>query len=399
MATNQPSSYPQPPIQVGAVRNMGEPLRFTNVQPLAGFVKDVPAPGQQTVNVLTRVGLTSDERLFHRVVEGFDRYVRGIGDEAGLPVGIRAASLVLLVMHPDRSAELWIDKAAVAFRCLVKRPMANGIAVFENDIADVISMYFPAVSIGVDDKVVCVFREGWSFGLVAFTNEQEKLDVEEFYKALGSLHRGLRYREVYDAVLTPATFEPLLTAGWFPFVEIVNAEFRDFASQAEAGHPLDAAEQRLLQAFDAQRLDHLVDRWMTKPHLAARDKLLVAAVNAFKNGDAVSTIKNVLTEIEGVLNDAYRSTHGGQGAKLKVLLPWVRASAEGQAGSPDTLLFPEAFARYLDARTFANFDPINQTGEADSRHAVGHGAAYQDSYTMTRALQAILTLDQIAFYT
>ena len=49
--------------------------------------------------------------------------------------------------------------------------------------------------------------------------------------------------------------------------------------------------------------------------------------------------------------------------------------------------------------TFANFDPIAQTGTAASRHAVGHGAASQDSYTMSCALQAILTLDQLAFYT
>jgi hypothetical protein len=43
--------------------------------------------------------------------------------------------------------------------------------------------------------------------------------------------------------------------------------------------------------------------------------------------------------------------------------------------------------------------PWGQPEEASSRHAVGHGAATQESYTMTRALQVILTLDQRAFYT
>lgn len=63
------------------------------------------------------------------------------------------------------------------------------------------------------------------------------------------------------------------------------------------------------------------------------------------------------------------------------------------------MLFPKAFGRYLREHNFANFDPIAQTGTAGSRHAVGHGAASQESYTMQRALQAILTLDQLAFYT
>jgi hypothetical protein len=34
-----------------------------------------------------------------------------------------------------------------------------------------------------------------------------------------------------------------------------------------------------------------------------------------------------------------------------------------------------------------------------ARHAVGHGAALAESYTLVRALQALLTLDQLAFYT
>jgi hypothetical protein len=56
-------------------------------------------------------------------------------------------------------------------------------------------------------------------------------------------------------------------------------------------------------------------------------------------------------------------------------------------------------AAALAAHTFANFDPAAQTGTAGSRHAVGHGAAAPESYTTTKALLAILTLDQLAFYT
>lgn len=33
-----------------------------------------------------------------------------------------------------------------------------------------------------------------------------------------------------------------------------------------------------------------------------------------------------------------------------------------------------------------------------SRHSVGHGAAAATAYTMERALQALLTLDQVSFY-
>jgi hypothetical protein len=76
-----------------------------------------------------------------------------------------------------------------------------------------------------------------------------------------------------------------------------------------------------------------------------------------------------------------------------------RDSAEQRAGAPNTLMFASEFAEYLEAYTFAQFDATADVGCAGSRHAVGHGAADPDTYTQVRALQALLTLDQLAFYT
>jgi hypothetical protein len=136
---------------------------------------------------------------------------------------------------------------------------------------------------------------------------------------------------------------------------------------------------------------------MAKPHFVSKRALLDSALRAFKAQDPVATLKIVLTEIEGILQEAHRVSTG-RPAKLKRLLAFAKESATAKAGAEDTLLFPGAFARYLEAYTFANFEP-EVGGDAGSRHAVGHGAASADSYTMVRALQAILTLDQLAFYT
>ncbi|MCW5300348.1 hypothetical protein DXT88_19425 [Herbaspirillum lusitanum] len=151
--------------------------------------------------------------------------------------------------------------------------------------------------------------------------------------------------------------------------------------------------------FDEARLIHMFERWIKKTHLAAKSDLLREAIDSFVKGKPISVIKILLTEIEGIINDAYRAQHGGNGAKLKVLLAFVEASATQRAGSSDTLWLTAEFGRYLTKQTFANFDPATQTGNAGSRHAVGHGAATQKSYTMTKALQALLTLDQLAFFT
>jgi hypothetical protein len=389
------SARPSGPSGLG---NLGEPLRFEKVQPLAGVAANSVRRGER-VAVLTRHAVSSDEPSFHAIVEGLNGVIQHMAKTAGIGVCLQRANTVLWVIRPDRSAELWIDTAAVSLQIRAKRSLPARSVVFANDVADVTAMEFPCVTIGEEDQVVCLFREGWSFGLAFDFGADGTRDTAWFPMALGTLHRTLRYRHQYQAVNTPAIFDLLVATGWFPFAEIITAEFPELARAIENGFGLDEVETNMLAAFDAARLANLLQRWIAKPHFAARSALLTEAIDCFTSQRPAAVIKIVLTEIEGALNDAHKAAHGGQGAKLKALLAFAQASAEQRAGRPDTLMFPAAFGRYLADHTFANFDPVAGTGKASSRHAVGHGAAAQDSYTMTRALQALLTLDQLAFYT
>jgi hypothetical protein len=383
---------------VGNVRNSGEPLHFTNVQPLAGFAAEAAKDGQQ-VKIWTKLAITSDEPLFHRLVGHFVNVINYMAQKDGIGVNLLSAATVLLVLKPDATAELWLDKAAISIRCIAKRAIEAGTVVFERDLADITGMSFPCVTFGPADKVICLFRVDWRFGFAFDMNPEVDLDVEGFTKTLGSLYREMRYKHLYDAMNEPTVFDNLLTAGWFPFVEIITAEFRELLEHCEARFSIGEIEESILAKFDDLRMQRILERWLNKPHFATRAELLNAAIGAFRNREPIAVIKILLTEIEGVLNDAHRAVYDGQGAKLKGLLDFAEASAERKAGGSNSLLFPKAFGRYLREHTFAAFDPISQSGTAASRHAVGHGAASQDSYTMLRALQAILTLDQLAFYT
>lgn len=393
----KPTAAERPPI-VGTVRNMGEPLRFKDVEPLIGFSAE-SIKGGEKIKIWTSLALTSDQSLFHHIVENFAGVVHKMAQKAGVRINLHRADTVLLVLKPDNTAELWIDTAAVSLRCAVKRAIKAGAAVFEGDIADVTGMSFPNVEFGEKDKVLCIFREAWRFGFAFDMNPDGKLDLESFTTTLGALHRELRYRHLYQTIADEALFARLVASGWFPFVEIITGEFRELLHHEVAGFDLAEIEQTIIAKFDENRLRHILDRWIAKPHFAAKSSLLKEAIEAFISRKPATAIKILLTEIEGILNEAYRAAHGGQGAKLKELLAFAEASAAHRAGSSNSLLFPVAFGHYLAQNTFANFDPVAATGTAASRHAVGHGAAPQDSYTMTRALQVILTLDQLAFYT
>lgn len=380
------------------VRNIGEPLRFSDVEDLAGFSAE-SGNGGETIKVWTRMALTSDEPLFHRLVESLDGVVAHMAQKARTPVNLRRIDTILLVLKPNRTVELWLDTAAVSIQCAVKRSIKAGTFVFEHDIADVTGMRFPCVDFGAEDKVLCLFREDWRFGLAFDMNPEGNLDFEAFYKTLGTLYREMRYKHLYEALGETATFDRLLSAGWFPFVEIIGGEFKDIMKHCKAHFDMAEIEEKIIAKFDSGRMGRILERWLAKPHFGAKAKLMKAAVTAFNNGEPIATIKILLTEIEGVLNDAHRAANDGHGAKIRKLLEFAEASAERKAGGSNTLLFPKEFSRYLREYTFANFDPTTQTGTASSRHAVGHGAASEGSYTLTRALQTILTLDQLAFYT
>lgn len=388
----------EPVRTAGSVRNLGEPLRFTNVEPLVGFLAE-SAKGGQTAKVWTRLFITSDEPLFHRIVENLANVISHMAQRASIAVDLRRANTMLLILKPDNSAEIWHNTIAIAHRCALKRPVSAGTVVFEHDIADITGIIFPCVTFEEGDKVLFLFREDWRFGFACDMNPEGKFDIESFTTALGTLCRDMRYRHLYEAIANQAIFDQLVATGWFPFVEIITAEFKEILQHCEAGSDMADIEDRIITKFDESRLQHIFERWIAKPHFAARSDMLKEALDAFTQKKQHSVIKILLTEIEGILNDAFRAEHGGQGAKTKDLLTFAIASAEERAGGSNTLFFPIAFGRYLKDYTFANFDPVAQTGTAGSRHAVGHGAAAQESYTMARALQAILTLDQIAFYT
>jgi hypothetical protein len=383
---------------LGTVRNQGKPILLQNMENLCGFNVKPAKPGE-LAQVVTAYAITSDDPFFHRLADGLLRVINHTAQQNSVAVNLHRHDTVLLVMKPDGSAELWLDAAAQAIRFIAKRVIAPGTVVFSSDIADITSQYFPCVEIAPSDKVLCIFREGWRFGMVFDFNPDQQLNLAGFEQAMGTLVRELRYRHLYEALGDETVFSKLVSNGWFPFVEIIAHEANDLIDHCTAGFELADLESRIVARFDEARLQSLLNRWAAKPHLASRMNILTAGIKAFKRGDPIGVIKILLSEIEGMLREAYRTANEGKSAKLKLLLEFAMASASSKVGGSNTLMFPVAFAEYLQKHTYADFDPNSQEGAASSRHAVNHGAAQQDSYTMPRALQAILTLDQLAFYT
>lgn len=386
----------QTPQLPGVVVTAPEPvlLKGFKVDGISGN----PARVGEQVQLWTRFTLTSDDKHFHRIAGNLVSVLDHCASQNGKPCEFRRANSVLIITNRKNQARLWVDSAPIIANILVKRSVQAGEPVFERDIGDIVGLDFPSINVGKNDKLIFLFREGWRFALFCDFNHERKFDRPRMVRMLGNLLRNMRYREIYSAIEDRGLLDALISVGWFPFVEIIGAEVKPLLSNIEAGFDLDHFESALIQSFDVTRMEQMIQRWMTKPHYASKEKILRSAVNNYLNGDAIASIKTSVTEIEGILAEAYQTKHG-RSAKWNKLVDFAVESASKRTPGENTLMFPEAFGEYLRKHTFASFDPNASVGTAGMRNAVGHGKAEAQSYTSARALQSLLTLDQLSFYT
>jgi hypothetical protein len=242
------------------VENVGKPIRLKDLN-LAGVSAEASRGGGE-VEVWTRMALTSDQELFHKIVGNLASVLEHNASLAGEPTRIAHAHTVLLVLRSDNSGELWVDTAAVCIYSALKHPgpITAGTPLFERDVADVTGMWFPRVEIGSKDRILCLFREGWRFGLYFDFNPDGHLAIEQAKRALGTLLRRMRYADVYAALAHEPTFHGLIAAGWFPFLELVTVEFRRLLAAQEAALGLDDVETELIEAFDEARIERMFSR-------------------------------------------------------------------------------------------------------------------------------------------
>ena len=311
----------------------------------------------------------------------------------------------LILIHNDLSADIYINDFKVRARMRLKRNLEIGTLIRKSDIADVQALELPEIEIQDSDSVICCLKVGWKFLLyVNFLGEGRRLDVASMQTDLGRFYRYLSFQEVYHTLESEACFKEMVADGWFPFIELLGKDYEELAAIYKNGRPVsDHAVKTLLDRFDKARLKVMTDEWWENFLFQEKRELLQAGIDAFlgrTKSDYINCIKTLYTEIEGIMRLLYfKETGKGNRIGQKEFISQLIAIGERYTGADsDSLLLPQQFLKYLTENVFANFNV--DTGMVDlSRHSVAHGAAEGNEYTSERALQGILILDQIYFYT
>ncbi|TAJ74117.1 MAG: hypothetical protein EPO45_17090 [Sphingobium sp.] len=361
---------------------------------LAGFAMENKMAGEQLA-VQTRAALFSDNPWFHHCIRAFAQDVDAKLREQKAPVHLAQASNFAIVVDPDFTAKLHIDSLEVELEMVCKRSVEAGEAVFTNDIGDIRRGSIRKPKIRPDQHFIVCLRQGWKFLLIFDLTPEVPADLNDLERAIGMGMRRLMFEQLYEAIADEPLSAAMIAKGWFPFNELVGAEFEDLHRAIVHDFNLVGVEATLVGNFDEARLAYLTDRWWKDPHFAGRKDSLEEGVKLFAETRYLASIKTLMAEIEGILRDRHVPRGPGRQGMEKVLS--IAFEEVLNTAGPGTMYFPEQFVTYLKDSIFAPFDPEQPATEV-TRNTVVHGKAPAAAFTAARALQIILVLDQINRY-
>jgi len=368
-------------------------IHLEKVQPLAGFAATDMAP-QSFGWILERAFVCSDDPTFYlysdQISKMFlkDCFVDNVYN-------------YLILIHRDLSADVYVNFPLQA-KMMMKRAVKAGEPIYQNDIADIAELRFPGITMEEKDCVIFSFKKGWKFGLffdLGPADRESTIDIDRLFHDLGTYYRYLGFQELYSVIENTPLFERMFADGWFPFIQLLGGDYEELAKCYKNEIGLQDEVNRFAAKFDRQRISTFTERWWNSPIFQKKKSILNAGIEAYllaTETGYINCVKTLYSEIEGIVRIRYVEDRGSN-PTFAQLVEYVKDKAQGKFGPRGTLGFPEEFYQYLKEPVFKNFDL--QTGQVVlSRHSVSHGVADQKQYTRTKALQAILILDQMYFY-
>ncbi|MCG9131177.1 hypothetical protein J5I95_05775 [Candidatus Poribacteria bacterium] len=390
-------------------------LYVGNVIDITGFAV-CNVPKDHYFWALSSSRLTSDQPIFYKYIEEISKLFLYTPE---YKISVNSINSFLILIHRDLSADIYLNNFPIEIKCRSKRILKENELISDNDIADIIELRFPGIDIQESDKVICCLKVGWKFGLyfncvrnpnlvqkeigsLEFEEvELERSNLARMQTQLGQLYRYLAFQYVYQSLESEPLFEEIVADGWFPFVEILGNEYKTlFETYQNDKFTYDDKVKNILDGFNETRLRKITNKWWENPFFREKRELLQTGIDAFlrrTKRDYISCVKNLYPEIEGILRSLYRTDHEEGTYRTQKLLEHLLEVGKRNVTDDHSLLLPQDFLKYLNSSFFKHFDPATATEDL-SRHSVAHGAASEKGYSAEKALQALLTLDQIYFY-
>jgi hypothetical protein len=350
-------------------------------------------PAGQTGKIATRLNIST-----------FDLNFRTIANEIlGIFInGNFADSLNTILIHitPNRKAIIYYNFPH-SLTVRLNSPKKAGFAIFKHEILDIEGIDFhdsiSELKFQKGDQLLYLFRVNWSFGL--YFDLSRTREFNEISKDLGKFYRKLAFFDIYEYLEKQSNFTKLLSLGWFPFLSLIHNNIEKLMESVDNPRDYLVNVESLKNTFNKDFLETMLKNWFSNPIFKSKESIIRAAISSYlmhTQEGYINCIKNLATEIEGVIRIIY-TTENGKSPSTREMMNFIKDKGLNKFTSDNSLGFPGLFYEYLSEVLFKGFDLT--TGDIPgSRHSFAHGVAREDTYTMEKSLQLILTLDQIFFF-
>lgn len=307
-------------------------------------------------------------------------------------IGNASFDNLLIIMKDGQLAKIYY-KFPLSMNCLASKTIQTGNIVFDKDILDIstisFSDQFDSLNPENGDKIIWVFRIGFLFGLYFdFTGE---LNAKTALKEMGKSYNLLYYYDYYLS-LEKDKIENLISRGWFPFICLRTSQIQYLIE-----HETEISEKWLDTNFSNNIIEEMTNAWYQHPIFSKKLVPLKEGVDCFLEKKYSASISTLFPLIEGLIAEAYKEEKGENlGFSDKDIISSVSKHALCKC-SEFPKAFPELFQEYL--KEFIYKHGMNEKNlKTATRHTTVHGRVEDSAFTQERAVQLILTLEQIFYY-
>jgi hypothetical protein len=257
---------------------------------------------------------------------------------------------LLVIIKPDNKAYVY-QKFPFGVTVIPKTPVEPYRAVFKNNLADIIGVFFQDIVIDLNpedgDRIIWLFRENWHFGL--FFDLSGNLNGQSILKEMGFYYRRLTYLNEYLFLEKSDNFKQIIEEGWFPFVAVINDGIEKIQLYYQENRKYPSIIQEFIDSFNEEKLSNLTSRWWNNSLFASKQKIIQAGINSYLANTEegyISAVKNLATELEGIIRIAYHQDFG-KSPNTKELKEYISNQGKNRFTTLGSLCFPDKFLDYL----------------------------------------------------
>lgn len=361
--------------------------------PPAGYCESSVKSGEKATVITREFTSSEDGDHFINRLEGFPaEIIRLLPKESNIKCS--SVDNMLVLINKQGQCKVYINELEIILQVQVKSSVKKGDPVYEDDLADIISLEFKGIEIPKNEGIFVIFSKGWRKGLYFDLHPLSHNGIEreyELWSTLGHYYNYVFFQDLHK--ITTNDWNKLFKQKWFPFIGLKKKTVDSLLNYIRSDWDCDEMLNEIaIEVEDC--LPQYIDKWRNSTIFDEHIELIVHAAEVFKNKDYISSTSILYPRIEGVLrniNQSVRNEKNSQKDLAKAPMEISRYTEKRYSR-----ILPTKFIEYLTEIYFANFSP-GKPAEI-SRNSIGHGVASFNEFSIKSSIIGFLVLEQIFYH-